>query len=58
MTEGPYTTITVAEYAKITATHAHLRKQVQRAREFLEKGMTVEALNILRFEEVAEYSPE
>lgn len=58
MSEGPYTTITVAEYAKITATHRHLRRQIQRAREFLEQGKNEEALNILKFEESAEHSPE
>lgn len=48
---GPYTTITVAEYNRISAVLIHLRKKVQKARELLEAGATAEALQLLKFED-------
>jgi hypothetical protein len=49
--QGPYTTITVDEFSRLAATINHLRRQVQKAREHLEKSEVKEALNILRFED-------
>ena len=51
MTDGPYTTITVAEYAKLSAVINHLRKRLQKVRELLEAGAVGEALQIVKFED-------
>jgi len=52
MTEtGPYTTITVEEYSRLSAVILHLRRKVQKARELLETGNTPAALEILKFED-------
>lgn len=48
---GPYTTITVSEYSKLSATINHLRKRIQKAREHLEKNQPKDALQILKFED-------
>jgi hypothetical protein len=52
--EGPYTTITVASFNHLEATIRHLRKQIQSAREFLEKGLVVDALMILKSDDDTE----
>lgn len=51
MSEGPYTTITVAEFSRMTAIISHLRKRMQKVRELLENGDTKGALDIAKFEE-------
>ena len=51
MSEGPYTTITVAEYARMSAVIGHLRKRLQKVRELLEAGSAGEALKIVKFED-------
>lgn len=48
---GPYTTITVTEFNRLSATLIHLRKRIQKVRELLELGKTVEALQIVKFED-------
>ena len=47
---GPYTTITVSDYAHMQEVVLALRKKMQTAREFLEKGLTEAALSLLRKE--------
>ena len=51
---GPYTTITVAEFNRITATIRQLRGQAQKAREHLERGDVEAALSLLKVEELVE----
>lgn len=45
--EGPYTTITVLEFNKLSATITHLRWTIQKARELLEVNRTAAALSLL-----------
>lgn len=51
MTDGPYTTITVAEYNKMASVITALRWKVQKARELLEEDRKAEALNLLAKED-------
>lgn len=50
MTDGPYTTLTVASYNEICWTLKALRKRLQDIRELLEKNKVKEALEILKVE--------
>ena len=46
-----YTTMTVKEYNHLRAVILVLREQVQRARQYLEKGEVDKALQLLKVEE-------
>ncbi len=48
--DGPYTTITVEEFNRMSATLLHLRKRIQQVRELLEIGKVEDALAIVKFE--------
>lgn len=48
MTDGPYTTITVAEYKRMEDAILAMRRIHQTAREFLESGNVTAALTLLR----------
>jgi hypothetical protein len=49
--DGPYTTLTVAEYNHLATTIIELRTLLQDVRQLLERGLTEEALGKVRAEE-------
>lgn len=49
--EGPYTTITVKEWNRISFVIKFLREKIQGARMLLENGLPREALELLRKED-------
>jgi hypothetical protein len=48
LSDGPFTTLTVAEYNRLSDTIKDLRKRIQKCREFLEKKDTESALKLLK----------
>lgn len=50
VTDGPYTTLTVAEYNHLGAVITQLRWKIQKIRELLEKNNVEAALILLRHE--------
>jgi len=51
MTDGPYTTLTVEAYNRLVITIKFLRSRIQKARELMETGAIVDALEVLKREE-------
>ena len=51
MSDGPYTTITVAEYTHLSEVIGTLRRRIQEARQQLETGAADLALRILKTED-------